>query len=53
MKGFIKWLFNFGAKYRKREEEYHRISRKFGNSGELFGFVIYAAASNSLITYYL
>ena len=43
MKGFIKWFFNFGAKYRKREEEYHRRSKKFGNSGELFGFVIYVA----------
>jgi len=28
-------FFNFGKKYRKREEEYERKSRKFGTSGEL------------------
>ncbi len=38
---FLKWMFGFGKKYRKREEEYARKSRKFGTSGELvFLFIL-------------
>ena len=40
---FLKWFFSFGAKYRKREAEYARRSRKFGTSGEMFGLFLLAA----------
>jgi len=39
----LKWLFAFGAKYRKREAEYERRSRKFGKSGDIVGIVLYTA----------
>ena len=42
MKGFLKFMFSFGEKYRKREEKYARDSRKFGNSGELIVLIILA-----------
>lgn len=42
LKKIFKWFFGFGAKYRKREEEYHRRSKKFGNAGEFAGMFIYA-----------
>ena len=42
----VKWIiefFNFGKKYRKREEEYHRKSKKFGTSGELLTIIFFTA----------
>lgn len=40
---FITWFFNFGKKYKKREEKYHRDSKKFGTSGELITIIMYTA----------
>lgn len=40
---FLKWFFNFGKKYKKREEEYHRKSKKFGTSGEILTILLYTA----------
>jgi len=40
---FFQWFFNFGKKYKKREEKYHRDSRKFGTSGELITVILYTA----------
>lgn len=42
MKKFLKFMFSFGEKYRKREEKYARDSRKFGTSGDLFVLIILA-----------
>lgn len=39
----LKWFFNFGEKYRKKEEEYARKSRKLGTSGELIGLFLLSA----------
>ena len=39
----ITWFFNFGKKYKQREEKYHRDSRKFGTSGELITIIMYTA----------
>ena len=39
---FVRWFFGFGKKYRKREAEYARKSRKFGTSGELIFLFILA-----------
>jgi len=43
IKWFIKFMFGFREKYKKREEEYHRRSKRFGTSGELVGIIIYTA----------
>lgn len=40
---FITWFFNFGKKYKKREEKYHRDSKRFGTSGELITIVLNTA----------
>ncbi|MBR2052935.1 MAG: hypothetical protein IKB21_02695 [Clostridia bacterium] len=40
---FLKWFFNFGEKYRKKEEEYAQKSRKFGTSGELIALFFLSA----------
>ena len=40
---FITWFFNFGKKYKKREEKYHRDSKKFGTSGELITVILNTA----------
>ena len=40
---FIKWLFSFGTKYRKREEKYFQDSRRIGNGGYLITLILYAA----------
>jgi len=42
LKKVVTWLFGFGAKYKKREQEYHRRSKKFGNAGEFAGMFVYA-----------
>ena len=42
LKKVFTWFFGFGAKYRKREQEYHRRSKKFGNAGEFAGMFVYA-----------
>ena len=39
----LKWFFSFGEKYRKREKEYHRRSKKFGTAGEIMGLILYTA----------
>ena len=40
----IRWLFSFGAKYRKREEKYFKDSRRIGNGGHLIMLILYALA---------
>lgn len=45
MPKFITWFFNFGKKYKAREEKYHRDSKKFGTSGELITIVLNTAAA--------
>ena len=40
---FITWFFNFGKKYKNREEKYHRDSKKFGTSGEMITIIMYTA----------
>ena len=40
---FITWFFNFGKKYKAREEKYHRDSKRFGTSGELIGIILHTA----------
>ena len=42
LKKVFTWLFGFGTKYKKREQEYHRRSKKFGNAGEFIGLFVYA-----------
>lgn len=39
----LKCFFSFGEKYRKREKEYHRRSKKFGTAGEIMGLILYTA----------
>lgn len=40
---FITWFFNFGKKYKKREEKYHSDSKRFGTSGELITIILNTA----------
>lgn len=39
---FFKWFFGFGAKYKKKEEEYAKKSRKHKTSGELLTVIFNA-----------
>lgn len=42
----FKWIinfFNFGKKYRKREEEYHNKTKRLGTSGELITLILWSA----------
>ncbi len=43
IKKLLYFVFGFGKKYRKREQEYARRSRKFGTSGELISLVLFSA----------
>ena len=40
---FITWFFNFGKKYKKREEKYHRDTKKLVTSGELVTVILNTA----------
>ena len=43
MKKFLSFMFNFGKKYRAREEKYHRDSVKHGRGMVLIEIIIYTA----------